>query len=138
MFATYFRAFLLAEPTIASLVVDHVHVGNVLQDVDPPYIYIQRAGTGHERTLDQAQGTWPFEERWDLECISDDPDELQSLADSVRRLDSARGAFGVGGSIQGLFVEDQQDDYVPKGVNSDEGLDVAAFQITVYGYEPGT
>jgi hypothetical protein len=39
--------------------------------------------------------------------------------------------------MQSLFLEDQEDDYIPKGVFSDTGLDVAAWSATVYGYTPG-
>lgn len=135
-FAVDFRAYLLAQSAIASAVGERVHVGMVPEETEPPYLWMQRAGASHERTLDQPQGETPFEERWDLEAIAAEPDDLATLDEAIRGLDSARGDFG-DGRMQALFVEDQADDYVPKGVWSDEGLDVAAYQITVYGYAPG-
>jgi hypothetical protein len=132
-----FRTFLLAQPAIAAIVGTSVHVRAVPQPIDPPYVWIARAGSNQdERTLDQAQGQQPWEERWDLEAISDDPVELEDLAAAVRGLDCVKGTFGAG-SIQLLIVEDQTDDYVPKAVESDQGLDLAAFQLTIYGYEAG-
>lgn len=133
--ASDFRAFLLAQPAIADLVGDSVHVNSVPEHVEAPYIWLRRARIAHERSLDQAQGEQPHEEGWDLEAITDDPSEIDALADAVLGIDSARGAFGYG-TIQGLFIESQADDYVPRGLYSDEGLDVAAFQVAIYGYVP--
>jgi hypothetical protein len=134
-FSQDFRAMLLEQPQITDLVGTRIHVGAVPEEIEPPYLWLQRAGVSHERVIDQRQGEEPFEQRWDLECVVADPADLEPLANAVQRLDCLRGKFG-DATIQGLFVEDQQDDYVPKGVYSDEGLDVAAFAVTVYGYLP--
>jgi hypothetical protein len=131
-----FRAFLLAQPDIANSVGSSVHVNSVPEEIVPPYIWLRRSGANSERSLGDAQGTPAFEERWDLEVITDSPGECEDLAASIRNLDGAKGTFGTG-SIQGLFIEDYSDEYVPKGVFSDEGLDVAAFQIVIYGYAIG-
>lgn len=131
-----FRAFLLSKPDIANSVGSSVHVNSVPEETTPPYIWMRRSGAGSERSLGDAQGTAAFEERWDLEVISDSPGEAEDLAASVRNLDGARGTFGTG-TIQALFVEDYSDEYVPKGVFSDSGLDVVPFQIVIYGYAPG-
>lgn len=136
-FASDFRSFLLDQTAIAAAVGTHVHVGSVPQPTAPPYIWIGRAGVSSERTLDQAQGTAPDEERWDLEVWSDDVGEVQDLAELIRSLDCAKGVFG-DGTIQLLVVEDHADDYVPKGNFGDEGYDLAAFQIQVLMYSAGT
>jgi hypothetical protein len=134
--ASDFRAFLLADSGIAAAVGTRVHVGSVPQPTAAPYIWIGRAGVTHERTLDQSQGEQPFEERWDLEVWGEDLGDVQDLAELIRGLDCAKGTFG-DGSIQLLYVEDHSDDYSPKGLFSDEGLDLAAFSITLYGYAAG-
>jgi hypothetical protein len=131
-----FRAFLLAQPAIAAAVGPNVHVNSVPEEVTPPYLWIRRSGGSRERSLGDAQGTPAFEERWDLEVISDSPSETADLAASVQGIDGAKGTFGTG-TIQGLFLEDYSDEYIPKGVFSDEGLDVVAFQVVIYGYVPG-
>lgn len=136
-FAQDFRTFLVAQPAISAAVGTHVHVGSVPQEIAPPYIYLQRARATQERTLDQEQGEIPFEEQWDIEAISADPDQLAAITDAVRGIDCARGVFGAG-RMQSIFLEDQADDYIPKGIFSDTGLDVAAWSATVYGYQPGT
>ena len=135
-FGQDFRAFLLAQSGIAAVVGSHVHVGSVPQEIEPPYIYLQRARATHERTLGQGQGETPFEEQWDVEVIVDDPTKLETLAAAIRGVDCARGTFGAG-RMQGLFLDDQADDYIPKGVFSDAGLDTVAWSATVYGYAAG-
>lgn len=136
-FGENFRSYLLGQSAIAAVVGTHVHVGSVPQDITPPYLYVQRARANHERTLDQAQGQVPFEEQWDLEAIADNAADLATLSEAVRGIDCARGNFGAG-KMQSLFLEDQEDDYLPKGLYSDQGLDVAAWSVTVYGYKPAT
>jgi hypothetical protein len=111
-------------------------VGSVPEQITAPYVYLQRARAAHERTLDQQQGEIPFEEVWDLELIVDDPEDLATIAELIRGLDCACGAFGAG-TMQVLYLEDQADDYVPKGTFADQGLDVAAWSVTVLGYAPG-
>lgn len=134
-FASDFRSFLLDQVAIAAAVGTHVHVGSVPQPTNPPYVWIGRGGVSHERTLGQAQGETPFEERWDLEVWSDELGEVQDIAELIRGLDCAKGAFG-DGTIQCLYVEDHADDYSPKGNFGDEGYDLAALSITIYGYVP--
>jgi hypothetical protein len=135
-FASDFRAFLIANGPLSALVSTRVHVGSVLQPTAAPYVWIGRRGVFHERTLNQAVGEQPFEERWDLEVWGDIGD-VQDIAEVVRNLDCAKGSFG-SGTVQLFQVEDHSDDYVPKGVFSDEGFDLAAFQITVFGYVAGS
>ena len=134
-FASDFRAFLIANSPLAALVSTRVHVGSVPQPTTAPYVWIGRRGVFHERTISQAVGEQPFEERWDLEAWGS-IDDVQTIAEAIRDLDCAKGSFG-SGTIQLLQVEDHSDDYIPKGVFSDEGYDLAAFQITVYGYVAG-
>jgi hypothetical protein len=131
-----FRSFLLAQTPIAQGFGSKIHVNSVPEEIDPPYIWVRRSGASHERTLGQGQGEQAFQERWDLEVITDDPSDIDGLAKLIRDLDGAKGTFGHG-TIQGLFVEDYSDEYIPKGVFSDEGLDVVAFQVVIYGYVPG-
>lgn len=134
--ASDFRAFLIADAGISALVSSRVHVGSVPQPTAVPYIWIGRRGVFHERTINQATGEQPFEERWDLEVWGDIGD-VQNIAEAVRDLDCAKGTFG-DGMVQLIQVEDHSDDYIPKGVFSDEGHDLAAFQITLYGYVAGS
>lgn len=134
MLASDFRTFLLAQSAISALVGTAVHVDHVPQEIALPYLWVSRARTAHERTLDQAQGEQPFEEAWDIEAISDSLSEAQDLAAAVRGVDCAKGTFG-DGTIQLLVIEDQSDDYIPRGTFGDDGLSVCAFAATVYGYE---
>jgi hypothetical protein len=130
------RSFLLAQEALTALVDERIHVNHVPQESTLPYLWVGRTGTTHDRTLDQARGEQPFEEQWDCEAIAGTESEAQALGEAVRGLDCAKGAFG-DGRIQLMTVEDQRDDYVPRGVPSDEGFSVCAFSLTIYAYTPG-
>jgi len=136
MLSADLRTFLLAQVALTELVATRIHVNHVPQESDLPYLWIGRAGTTHERTLDQAQGEQPFEERWDCEAIAGTEDEAQTLGEAIRGLDCAKGTFG-DGTIQLLLVEDQRDDYVARGVPSDEGYSICAFSVGIWGYVAG-
>lgn len=136
MLSADFRSFLLAQSDLVAVVGQHVHVNHVPQEIEAPYVWASRATTSHERTLDQAQGEQPFEEQWDVEAISDDLGEAQQLGELLRGLDCAKGAFGAG-TIQLMLLEDQSDDYVPRGIPSDTGWAVCAFRVTIFGYVAG-
>lgn len=67
-----------------------------------------------------------------LECIADDPDEAEDLADVVQAaLHATSGTWG-SSTIRGAFVASTDDDYVefPKG--SDMGLHVVAQVVNVH------
>ena len=70
-----------------------------------------------------------------LSWFSRDLDEALELSDAVRAHNKARGAFG-DGTIQGLFIRDHADDYIPRGIfDDDQGLHVAALQFEIVGYQ---
>jgi hypothetical protein len=127
------RTFLLAQFAIANIVGTSAHHNHVPQSREALYIWFARAQILQDRTLDQAQGTPPFQESWDLECVADNLDDLDTLSDAVRGLDCAKGTFGAG-TIQLVLVEDQSEDYLPRGVESDEGLHIAPLRLEIFGY----
>lgn len=66
-----------------------------------------------------------------LECAALDLDQAQALADAVGdALSDYRGTFG-DMTVQGVFVEDQSDDYEPYYSQGDEGVFMAALQIRI-------
>lgn len=107
----------------------------VVQSVEPEYpphprIWYGRNGSNEELTLDAAGGL--VEHTFDVEVISDDLDECQDIASVVKRyLHGKRGTFGTQ-TVQGVFVEDQTDDYVPRGLSGEEGLHVAALSVNIW------
>lgn len=125
--------YLLADSSIASAVGTRCHQNKAPHGYDGQYIWFGRAATENADAIDDAAGTAPFRQYFDVECCSDDIDEAIDLADLVKAKHLARGSFGAG-TIQGVFVTDHADDYIPRGVNSDEGMHVAALQLELVGY----
>jgi len=130
------RSFLLADTDIAAAVGTSVHQNHVPETSETLYIWFSRRGRERERTINESAGNVAFREYWDLEVIGTSLGDVSDLADLVDALDSSSGTFG-SGTVQVLFVEDQTDDYIPRGLNSDEGLHYSAFLIEILGYAAG-
>ena len=95
-----------------------------------PKVWYQRASETEERDLSGAGGI--IESRWDIEIYSEDIDEALAIGDAIKRvLNGHRGTFGTGTSL-GAEVSDHDDDYVLKGLSSDEGAHVAALSATLF------
>lgn len=126
------RAVLLAAPAVAAIAGTRIHQGIVPESSTTPYLWYRRASRDTERVLGEAVGAEPDSYRFDLEAISADLEEAQDLADAVRgALDNYRGSFGTR-TAQGVFVENQDDDYYPRGIMGDETLHYAALSIQIF------
>jgi len=106
-----------------------VEQNTIRQQAPSPRIWYQRGSS--EEPVDCAGVGGLVESTWDIECHSDDLDQALDLADAVkRRLNGHFGSFGTG-RVMGVFVEDHDDDYIPAGVGSEEGLYVAAISARI-------
>jgi len=132
-----FVAYLLADSDIASAVTDRVHYLSVPQNFDDLYVWIGKAAQEHERCFDDGTGDEPFRQFWDIECIGQTLASVDLLAGYVRALDNDTGTFGAG-TVQRIWIADHAEDYVPRGINSDEGFCIAALQAEIVGYTPGS
>jgi hypothetical protein len=133
--ATRLRTFLLGSDAITSIVGQRVHQSHVPHlDPDKPvpaYIWFGRTTTRDERQLAGAAGEAEFSTMFSLECFSEDLDEAQRLGAAVKsRLNNYQGAFG-DSTVQGIFVEDQNDDYIPRSIPADVGAELTAFSVEV-------
>lgn len=126
------RSYLLAAPAVAALV-SRVHWNHVPEEPTSLYIWFARSGTDTDRTLDQEVGQAPWSVSFDVECIGTDGASVLNLAEAIQGLDCDKGDFG-GGTVQLVLVGDSSDDYVPRGVNSDEGMHVQVLRLEVIGY----
>ena len=128
--ATRLRTHLLNDAGIAAIVGTKVHQAHVPQSAAPPYIWYQRSSTGGPVTLDGGVAS-DFEQFYDVECVSEDLDDMQSLVGLVKsRLHCHRGTFG-DGTIKGAFVEDHSDDYIPRSVSDDSVAHVGAVRVQI-------
>lgn len=128
--AENFRAFLLADPAIEAMVSGRVYEKHVPESSRWPYIWFRRSGTENEDTTDATPGTPAFRHSFDVEIVSDDPDEAEALADLVKAHHLHYGIFGEQ-TIKGLFVDDHSDDYERRNDMSDAGWHVPAVTVQV-------
>ncbi len=129
------RSVIVGSTAIRAVLTGYAAPGAVTQEIEMenapvPRIWYGRGGEENERELDGTSGL--ITSQWNVEVISDDLDECQDIAAAVRGyLDAKRGAFGTQ-TVLGTLVEEQNDEYTPQGVGSEEGFNVAALSVTIY------
>ena len=134
--AEQLRDFLLADATVSGLVEERVHQA-IIPDAARsvyPRIWFRRAAVDGELNLDGG-ATLP-QTTFDLEVLTDDIEQLDTLADAVRARLHGYPPTGTAGSwgtrqVLGVFCEDQSDDYIPFAINDDEGTHFAALSVVV-------
>lgn len=112
--------------TLARMFQSHVPEGAAY-----PLIWFERASENDELGLDGSSG--PKESIWDFECLTEDEaNHAVVLADAVKaRLHGYQGTMG-NAVCKAAFVEDHDDDYQVKAIDSDEGRHLSALQVTVF------
>jgi hypothetical protein len=132
--AEQLRAWLLTDNSLKALVGAQGVCQNVApEDAHDPFVWFGRARTEHEDVIDQAAGVAPFRETFDVEAIGLDVDAVEDVAEVLRTKHCYRGTFGTG-TVQGVFIRDHRDDYIPRGVLADDGSHVAALEFEIVGY----
>lgn len=121
--------YLRSQSSIAAKVGRAVFHRHVPQPAPRRFIYVVRTGLDNERCLGES-GDPAFRHRYTAEAIADTETEADAIADLIRAIDGASGTFG-GRTVQAVFVDDQADDYEPKGIGSDLGYHIAAVSIEV-------
>ena len=129
--ATRFRTFCLADATIAAAIGSRMCQSVVPEQLATPYVWFGRASTDDLDTLDASPGEASFVTAFNVEAISDDLDEAQSIGDALKaRLNKYRGTFA-DSTVKGIFVTDHNDDYYPRGLGEDGGRHVAALRVEI-------
>jgi len=131
-----FRTFILSDPDIAAIVDDRVGQNKIPQGDAMPAIWFRR-GTSNDGEIEMAIGDRAdvqWVESFDVEVVSENLDQVESLAAMLKRFQRHRGTFG-SGKIQGLFVDDHSDSYVKENIGGDDGRHVAALDFETVGYE---
>ena len=107
-----------------------IEQNTVREDAPSPRVWFQRADQRDEVDLSGTGGI--IDSRWDIEVHSETSvDEALDITDALKtRLNGYRGTFG-NGSILGSFVEDHDDQYLPKGDGSEDGLNIASIQARI-------
>lgn len=107
-----------------------VEQNKIRQEAPQPRIWFQRDSETEETDLSGTGGL--VESRWNVEVHTEEDDKRFDIADAIkRRLNGYYGTFG-GRTVQGIFIEDHDDDYFPRGVGAEDGLYVAALTATIF------
>lgn len=130
-----FRTLLLAQPKIYELVGERVHQDHVpsssaIPANDSPYIWFSRSGAERFACLNDAQGTAPETETFNLEAWAESKTEADRLYDELQSLDGYTGAMG-DRTVQVVYVDDPSDDYEPQGFGEAEGLAVTSLTVEI-------
>lgn len=129
------RTAIIGSTALRSAMPGYAVIGAVEQDTyreTPPLprIWFSRSIQNEEVDL---SGTGGLEQSsWDIEVQSDSIGTAQQLASVVKRyLNGKRGVFGTQ-TVQGVFVSDHDDNYVPRSVSSEDGIYVAAMSADIW------
>lgn len=126
------RTLLLETAAVTAIVNQRIFQDTIPQKAPRPFIWFQQRGSEDiYACLDDAQGSEPGLLLFDLECCADDISEAKRLAAGVRSLNKFRGDMGTQ-RVQGLFVEDHNDEYVAITNMSDNGIFLAALNVEIY------
>lgn len=132
------KAFLEANAAVAALVGNRVFQDHVPQATLTmgPFIAFRLADSSsdNERCLDDAVGAAPFRFMFNLDAVAKTAGKEKDIRAAVNSALNNYGkqtrTFG-DTTIQGVFCEDQSDDYEPFSVSADSGLRVAGLSVEV-------
>jgi hypothetical protein len=97
-----------------------------------PFIWFQQRQETQLDTLDSTQGQTPLSLQFDLECVAGKQFDQKALAVAVKaKLHKYTGTFG-DSSVQGILLNDKDNDYIPKATSGDDGLFVTSYDVMVY------
>ena len=129
------RTFIINSTGIASNFTSIGAIGvveqNKVRETAPsPRIWFQR--DNETEMLDLSNEGGLVESHWNLEVHTEDDDTRFDIADAVKQ--RFNGYLGVFGSrkVEGVKIEDHEDDYFPRGVGEEDGLYVAAMAATIW------
>lgn len=128
-------ALLKAESTVNKWAGTRFHEDHVPQlrgIKTEPFVWLALRQTTGAETLDSSAGEAPPEYIFDVECVAGRQYDGKQLASAVRtKLNCYRGAMS-DLTAKGIFVRDQDNDYIPKATGGDSGLFVAAYDVQVW------
>lgn len=125
------RAFLMADATVAALIGNRLYQDHVPEGTKRPFAAYQITGSRRERCLDDAVGTSPFSWTFNVDAVGDRRTDANNVRNAINgALDAYDGTFG-DTTVDGVFCEDQSDDYEPFSIPADSGLHVASQIVEV-------
>jgi hypothetical protein len=131
------KRFLVADTDVPKKVGTRIHQNEVPPATPVPYIFFAQADHSSEGALNDSAGLDPYSRTFDLEVWAQSIRDAEVIEEYVtNRLNHARGSFGLG-TVQGVFVTGQPNDYIPKGIGSGRGYHGANLLVEVKGHVGG-
>lgn len=130
----FFGSTVYAAKNIAAKVGKRVHSGKVPrnQKNNFPRLYLQRTAKESLVDLDGNGRGELLTDTFDLEVISNASSDVVIISDLMwRDIHCLFGSIATTQTVKGILLESQDDDYEPKGVGGDFGLDVSSFSMQV-------
>ena len=127
-----FRTLVLSSTAVVATVSNRVFWNVAPEEYPRPYVWYRRSSSEEELCLDGSGGL--RQTTLDVECWAneDATGTAETLAGRLKDLlHGHRGAMG-GARAQAIYVDDQDDDYIPKGNMADEGADLVALRIRIF------
>lgn len=98
---------------------------------NPPLPRIWYARSGEIQDPDMSGPSDLVRSEWDIEVHSDDIGETLDIAAATKlAMNGIKGSFG-GRDVLALFVEDHDDEYIPRGLAEDGGIHIAAIRAQI-------
>jgi len=119
--------------SVQPLIANRMHYGRVPEKQANvfPRLFFERSNHEDFADIDGTKGNY-IEDTFNLEVISNQSSDLDIVSDKIwEDVNLYYGAVSSDVTVKGIFIEDQRDDYEPKGIGGDLGLDVASFQMRV-------
>lgn len=130
----FFGSTLYAAKSIAAKVGKRVHSGKVPRNQANRYprLFLQRTAKDSLCDLDGGGRGTLITDTFDFEIISNASSDVLAISDLMwRDIHCAFGSIASTQTVKGIMIDSQDDDYEPKGVGADYGLDVASFSMQV-------
>lgn len=122
---------LQASHCVASQVGSAIYPNKAPRDSGYPYIVYHRQGTEHVLAMDGPHGTGNV--TLELECSATTYEQAKAIADSIVALDGFAGRiYGALVRIQGVFLEDESDEYTPPAHADDTGVHTVNLTLNVW------
>lgn len=131
---SFFGSTTYVAKNIAAKVINRVHLGIIPKNQANkfPRIFLERSGKDKIANLDGTGKQDYVEDIFALEIISNHSSDVSTITGLLwSDVDLHYGFISATKTVKGLFVTNQDDDYIPKGIGSDIGIDISAFQLRI-------
>lgn len=109
----------------------NVHYNYVPDDVTTAYVWFRQSGEVNEACLTDAAGSNQDAITFDVEVCGTDLDDVAEVSMAIRNETPFRGSLG-GLTVQGVFHESHDDDYISENSMSDIPRHVQSFVLRVF------